>query len=145
MLSYLYSCMIKNGQTEEVFHDICIRWGEMIHYDSTTCWEVFPGFYENSRTRSYCHSWSAFPAVLCLEQMLGVKRIGRGWKKIKIEVPEKMGNWCRGAVPTPFGVIRAWWEREEKTYRLQLPEGIEIDGKDLNGWKLEVERTAVRG
>lgn len=145
MLSYLYSCMIKNGQTEEVFHDICIRWGEMIHYDSTTCWEVFPGFYENSRTRSYCHSWSAFPAVLCLEQMLGVKRIERGWKKIKIEVPEKMGNWCRGAVPTPFGVIRAWWEREEKTYRLQLPEGIEIDGKDLNGWKLEVERTAVRG
>lgn len=24
------------------------RWGEMLRYETTTCWEVFPGFYETA-------------------------------------------------------------------------------------------------
>ena len=48
MLYYLYECWAKLGRRTEIFEDIKRRWGEMVRYESTTCWEVFPGFYENS-------------------------------------------------------------------------------------------------
>lgn len=138
MLCYLHDSLLRLNKTEEVLDDIRSRWGEMLHYDSTTCWEVFPGFYENSRTRSYCHSWSAAPAIVCLEQILGIVRLEKGWKKIRIQVPEKTGNWCRGAVPTPFGNIRACWERKDKTYKIWIPKQIEVDVEGLADWKVVV-------
>ncbi|MDO4273904.1 MAG: hypothetical protein Q4D16_09545, partial [Eubacteriales bacterium] len=138
MLYYLHECLMRMGRAEEVLADIRERWGEMLHYDTTTCWEVFPGFYENSRTRSYCHSWSAAPAIFCLEEVLGIHRAAKGWDKIVIKVPEETGTWCRGAVPTPFGVIRAWWERKEKLYRLWVPRQIQIDTGSLEGWNIEI-------
>lgn len=138
MLNYLHMCLNKLGKSEEVLNDIHQRWGEMLHYDTTTCWEVFPGFYENSRTRSYCHSWSASPAVFCLEQILGIQRIDNGWKKIKIQVPDYAGKWCKGAVPTPYGIIRGWWEKKEKTYKLMVPRQIEIDMSAMEGWNVQV-------
>ncbi|MDY3920372.1 MAG: family 78 glycoside hydrolase catalytic domain [Candidatus Limivivens sp.] len=138
MLYYLHACLLRLGKTEEVLADIRGRWGEMLHYDSTTCWEVFPGFYENSRTRSYCHSWSAAPMMFCLEQVLGVRRTGEGWTSLELQVPKQTGSWCRGALPTPFGVIRASWERKEKRYRIQVPAGIWVDASRLEGWQVEV-------
>lgn len=138
MLYYLHSCLLQMGETEQVLEDIRQRWGEMLRYDSTTCWEVFPGFYENSRTRSYCHSWSAAPAAVLLEWVLGVKRIKEGWSEIRIQVPERTGNWCRGAVPTPFGTIRASWDRKEKRFRLQIPDRIRADVSALDGWDVQI-------
>lgn len=136
MLYYLHACLQKLGQQEQIFEDIRQRWGEMLRYDSTTCWEVFPGFYENSRTRSYCHSWSASPAIYCLTEVLGIQRAEKGWKKIRIQIPEKTGNWCRGSIPTPFGVVRASWNRKERYYKLWVPEGIEVDAFAMQGWKV---------
>ena len=59
LLYYLYGVLAQMGNLERVIRDMEKRWGEMLRYDSTTCWEVFPGFYENARTRSYCHAWSS--------------------------------------------------------------------------------------
>lgn len=140
ILYYLHECLNRMGCQEEVLDDIRSRWGEMLHYDSTTCWEVFPGFYENSRTRSYCHSWSAAPAIFCLEQVLGIRRAGIGWGKVQIQVPQYTGKWCRGAVPTPYGVVRAVWEREEKLYKLWIPSEIEVDISALTGWNVKICR-----
>ncbi|MDO5423206.1 MAG: hypothetical protein Q4F41_05725 [Eubacteriales bacterium] len=140
MLYYLHECLLRLGRAGEVLRDIRERWGEMLHFDSTTCWEVFPGFYENSRTRSYCHSWSAAPAIFCLEQVMGVRRAEKGWRKIVAEVPRWAGAWCRGAVPTPFGVVRVCWEREEKWYRMWVPEEIQVELREMEGWKVEIVR-----
>lgn len=136
MLYYLYETMNKNGRSREVKDDICRRWGEMLHYDTTTCWEVFPGFFENGRTRSYCHAWSSTPAVFCLEYILGIKRAEKGWKKAIISVPDYAGNWCRGGVPTPYGTIRAYWERSEKVYHIWAPEEITIETDGLEDWNV---------
>ncbi|MDC7289934.1 family 78 glycoside hydrolase catalytic domain [Blautia schinkii] len=145
MLYYLHECLNRMGLGEEVLEDIRGRWGEMLHYDSTTCWEVFPGFYENSRTRSYCHSWSAAPAVFCLEQVLGVRRVWTGWQIVEIQVPKTTANWCRGAVPTPYGVIRASWERGERLYKLWVPSEIEVDISALSDWNVEIYRLEGSG
>ena len=138
MLYYLYETMNQTGRSKEVLDDICSRWGEMFHYDTTTCWEVFPGFFENGRTRSYCHAWSSTPAVFCLEYILGIKRADKGWKKAQIQVNDFAGNWCRGGVPTPYGTIRAYWERNEKTYHIWAPAQIEIETINMDDWNVVI-------
>lgn len=140
MLYYYYECLIRLGREESVLEDIKERWGEMLHYDSTTCWEVFPGFYENSRTRSYCHSWSAAPVIFMLEQTLGIQREDEGFRKIRLKEPTGGGGWCRGSMPTPYGRIKAQWERKKKRYTLWLPDAIEADISRLPGWQVEIQK-----
>ncbi len=135
ILFYLYEAYIKLGKKTEVFSDIKKRWSEMIMYDSTTCWEVFPGFYENSRTRSYCHSWSSSPAYFMMKYLTGVKMLEKGFKKITVcDIPDQL-DWCRAAIPTPYGRIKIEWHRKGKEIcvTLDLPEDIEYISNDNKG------------
>lgn len=143
MLYYLYEAWNKIGLCDEIFDDIRSRWGEMIRYETTTCWEVFPGFYENSRTRSYCHSWSTAPAALMQKILLGVKNEDTGFSKISVSVPDTALRWCRGTVPTPFGVILADWNKDLHAFRLQIPREIELTGELPEGFDVTVEYTTM--
>ncbi len=140
MLYYVYECLINRGKVQEVLEDIKKRWGAMLEYDSTTCWEVFPGFYENSRTRSYCHSWSAAPASLMIKYLLGVQMTEEGFKKVRIELPDTELQWCRGTIPTPFGPIHADWKKTTThiEYILWIPEDIIIENAEATGYHLTV-------
>jgi hypothetical protein len=122
--------------------DIKIRWGDMLRYDSTTCWEVFPGFYEVSRTRSYCHSWSAFPAYFLSKYILGIRIEERGFRKICISVPDTDIEWCEGSIPTPFGMVNIRWSRENglKSYYISVPCEIDIAADTSFDWKLTVQK-----
>lgn len=143
MLYYLYESWAKIGLCDEIFADISKRWGEMIRYETTTCWEVFPGFYENSRTRSYCHSWSTAPAALMQKILLGVKIEAPGFRKVSVCIPETSLRWCRGTIPTPYGMILADWNKDIGKVRLQLPQEIELIGSLPEGFEVCVERTAL--
>lgn len=146
MLYFLYESQMKLGKSQEMISDMKKRWGEMLYYNSTTCWEVFPGFYENNRTRSYCHSWSATPAYFMLRYGLGIKKLEKGFKKIKIEMSFKDLNWCRGAIPTPFGMISIEWTKKNEKYNvlLKLPEEIQIDSCMDDAITLQVIRLKSR-
>lgn len=128
MLYYLYQALGKAGQGAGIFEDIKERWGTMLFYDSTTCWEVFPGFYENGRTRSYCHSWSATPAYFMLRDLSGLKVLKPGFEKVAfVGCPIDL-DWCRCSIPTPRGRIAVDWVRRGETWdvQMELPEGIEL-------------------
>lgn len=141
MLYYQYECLAKKGRIQEIMDDIKIRWGEMLKYDSTTCWEVFPGFYEVSRTRSYCHSWSASPAYFFIKYALGVQMIEDGFAKVEITEPSWDMKWCRGDVPTPHGAIHIEWIREEgrKECRVRVSREIEVVFAGTE-WELSIDR-----
>lgn len=126
MLYYLYKAYVKLDQKSIVFEDIKKRWGDMIYYDSTTCWEVFPGFYENGRTRSYCHSWSATPAYYAIRYLSGINVLEKGFGKVTFESCPIDLKWCRSSVPTPYGMLSIDWVCEDGIYdvRLELPEEI---------------------
>lgn len=126
MLYYLYNACVKSGQTGSIFADIKRRWGDMIDYDSTTCWEVFPGFYENGRTRSYCHSWSATPAYYMVRYLSGIRVLEKGFRRITFEACPIDLKWCRSSVPTPYGMISIDWVYEDGIYdvRMEVPEEI---------------------
>lgn len=128
MLFYLYEVWMKEGRAQEVLDDMKERFGGMLFYDSTTCWEVFPGFYENSRTRSYCHGWSAAPVYFLNRYLLGVDMQEEGFQSIEIKIPDTRLEWCRGSIPTPYGDIRVDMERitEVWNYRIKLPKEIRI-------------------
>lgn len=141
MLYYYYDATAAEGNVKEVLEDISWRWGEMIRYETTTCWEVFPGFYENSRTRSYCHSWSSSPAALMQKYMLGIKMEEEGFRKVSFTIPEIENTWCRGTVPTPYGVIYVDWNKNEKTCKLEIPKEIQAEIQLTGGYKLDLLRT----
>lgn len=128
MLFYLYEVWMKEGRAQEVLDDMKERFGGMLFYDSTTCWEVFPGFYENSRTRSYCHGWSAAPVYFLNRYLLGVGMQEEGFQSIEIKIPDTQLEWCRGSIPTPYGDIRVDMEliTEVWNYRIKLPKEIRI-------------------
>lgn len=128
MLYYLYQAYVKAGKRDIIFEDIKKRWGEMLKYDSTTCWEVFPGFYENGRTRSYCHSWSASPAAFMLQHLSGIRILEDGFRKITFETCPIALQWCRSSIPTPYGMISIDWYMENGVYdvRMEVPEQIEF-------------------
>ncbi len=125
-LYYLYECWADGGRLDQLFDDVKARWGEMVRYETTTCWEVFPGFYENSRTRSYCHSWSAAPAMLMQKYLLGVRREDEGFHTVSVRFPETRCRWCRGTIPTPYGAILVDWNKDIRQYRLQIPRAIQV-------------------
>lgn len=135
ILYYLYQAYMNAGNKAIVFEDVKKRWGEMLRYDSPTCWEVFPGFYENGRTRSYCHSWSATPAYFMIRYLSGIQMLEDGFAKITFEKCPIDLKWCRTNVPTPYGMISTEWTLKDGQYEvfMEVPEGIEfVDCADEN-------------
>ena len=141
LLYYLYEVLTELGEFESVVADMEKRWGEMLRYDSTTCWEVFPGFYENTRTRSYCHAWSTAPAMLMQKFLLGIQRDEEGFKKVSVVMPKTGVQWCRGSIPTPFGEIEATWDKHDGEFLIRIPEQIKIGEIQAEGFHITIERT----
>lgn len=128
MLAYLYETWASEGESERIVSDIKTRWQDMLKFDSNTCWEVFPGFYENSRTRSYCHNWSTTPAYFFMKLLSGIKPLQADFSEIKLDLPANQLNWCRTSLPTRFGCIHISWERTATgvEVHLWLPESIKL-------------------
>lgn len=141
LLFHQYELWIRDGNYDAVLGDIRERWGRMLRYDCTTCWEVFPGFYENGRTRSYCHSWSSTPVYFLGKYLLGIRRTSPGFRSITVEIPDTDLTWCQGSLPTPLGMITVWWSREEgkKSCKLFVPAQIDLTLPD-DGWEYRVTR-----
>ena len=142
MLFYLFEIWQEDKKEQEIIDEIRTRWGMMLRYDSSTCWEVFPGFYENSRTRSYCHSWSSSPGYVFIKHILGFSPIESGFKKVKLYIPEVDILWCEGSVPTPYGRIDVRWSKEnnKRVFYAKVPKQIEIENIENNSWEVVIER-----
>jgi alpha-L-rhamnosidase len=142
MLFYLFDIWHGEQKDQDILEEIRNRWGMMLRYDSSTCWEVFPGFYENSRTRSYCHSWSSAPGYVFIKYILGFTPIEQGYKKIELHIPAVDLLWCEGSIPTPLGRIDVRWSKEnnKKVFYAKVPKGIEIEEYNNESWKINIER-----
>ncbi len=141
-LFYVYEVLVAQGKLKDVLEGIKLRWGEMTRYDCKTCWEVFPGFYEVSRTRSYCHSWSTSPAYFLGRYALGVERAADGFDEIRLHAVDAGLSWCEGSIPTRHGRIDVRWSREgtRPKYFLRVPARIHVLTTAMDGWDLTVEQ-----
>ncbi|MDI3547763.1 MAG: alpha-L-rhamnosidase [Halanaerobiales bacterium] len=108
-ISFLfYEALRQQGGSDAVrriVDDIRERWGKMVDYGATTCWETFPGFYKNVLTRSHCHAWSTAPGYYLPACILGVRPLAPGFKRVAV-MPDLAGlEWAKGTVPTPLGPV----------------------------------------
>jgi hypothetical protein len=108
------------GKISMVIDLIRKRWGEMLYYGATTCWETFPGWEKERLTRSHCHGWSAAPSYFFAAYILGVKPLSPGFKEVVIQ-PFTCGlKWAKGYVPTPKGIISVYWELRDGKFSIDV-------------------------
>lgn len=135
----------------------CIReyWGGMLELGATTFWEDFDiswmknaapidrlpeegevdvhGAYGNYCYKGYrhslCHGWASGVTPWLTENVLGVKVLAPGCKKVSIHPHLGELEWAAGDYPTPYGEIKILHKRQKdgsiKT-EIQAPEEVEI-------------------
>lgn len=152
MSFFYYEALTKLGKTGFMLDDIRRHYGQMLRYDATTCWEMYPNFAENRAnpamlSRSHCHAWSAAPGYFLGANVLGVRSAAPGWAKV-IVAPEPCDlRYARGTVPLPEGgTIDVDWEVDGAgVMKLQVwaPRGLDLDIRLPEGFEGSIERFEV--
>jgi len=138
---YVLNAMALAGNHQGAINSIREYWGAMLELGATTFWEDFNIDWMENAARideiipddkidihatygdycyvglrhSFCHGWASGPTAWLSENVLGVKVIEAGCRKVKIEPHLGDLEWVEGTFPTPFGLIEL---RHEK-----LPDG----------------------
>jgi alpha-L-rhamnosidase len=108
-------------------------WGGMLAGGATSFWEAYDLRWDKQHPHSHleadgttgyfvslAHGWSAGPASWLMQQLLGVKSKGAGFRNVQIR-PDLAGlNWIRGSVATPRGPIRI--SEDQKRVKVDIPE-----------------------
>jgi hypothetical protein len=129
---YMLQAMAKAGNYKGAMDIISQYWGGMLDLGATTFWEDFDIDWMKNAGRidelipdgkvdvhktygdycykgyrhSFCHGWASGPTSWLSENVLGVKVLEPGCRKVLIE--PHLGNlkWVKGTYPTPYGVIK---------------------------------------
>ncbi len=134
-LEEYYGAMLKMGATT-FWEDFDITWAENsfrideiprkgkkdIHGD-------FGAFCYKGLRHSLCHGWASGPVAFLAEEVLGIKILSPGCKKVKISPKLGKLKFAEGAYPTPHGLIKIKAYRDEagKTITMyEVPDDIEI-------------------
>ncbi len=77
---------------------------------------------------SLCHGWSSAPAAFLAEEVLGIKILEPGCKKIKIEPSLGYLEYAEGTYPTPSGIIKVHCKKtaDGVAVKYEAPDDIEI-------------------
>ncbi len=131
-------------------------WGGMLELGATSFWEHFdiawtqnaarideltpPGKHDvhveygdysfKGLVQSLCHGWGGGPTAWLSQEVLGIRVIEPGFKKIRIEPHLGDLNFARGTFPTPFGLIRVDHSRKADgsvKVHYEVPAGVEVE------------------
>lgn len=152
---YMLDALSLAGMYNEALGIINSYWGGMIDMGATTFWEDFNIEWMNNSARideftpkgmndihgdfggycypgyrhSLCHGWSSGVTAWLTENVLGIKIVEPGCKILKIEPHLGDLDWVEGSFPTPLGVVKVKYTKQEcgkvKT-EVEAPDGIQI-------------------
>jgi alpha-L-rhamnosidase len=123
---YMIELFDQFAMVEEIFGIIKHRWGDMVHAGDGTTWEMFAEFggLMGFPTRSRCHPFASYANKFLVKYLLGVDPVAPGFSQCRIEPKPPAGiEWCKGAVPTPHGLIAVEWHGDE--VKVEVPDGVE--------------------
>ncbi|MFC5649409.1 family 78 glycoside hydrolase catalytic domain [Paenibacillus solisilvae] len=155
MAFFYYEALASEGKFMVMLDNMRKHFGEMIEYEATTCWEMYPNFKENRAnpnllTRSHCHAWSAAPGYFLGAYVLGVTGTADGWQKVRVSPQPGDLKWARGAVPLPDGGrVDVSWRIEdtgaEKLFHLEVraPRDIEVELAAPQGYCSSLHRLEI--
>ena len=147
--------LAKAGKIAEAQQIINDYWGGMLELGATSFWEDFNMEWTENAGRidelpqagkidihstygdycyvklrhSLCHGWASGPTPWLTENVLGVKVLEPGCKKVKIEPNLGTLKWVKGTYPTPYGVINIEHKLNDKgkiESKIEAPDGVEI-------------------
>ena len=156
---YVLQALAKSGDADTALDFIRTYWGAMLDLGATTFWEDFnlewtsnaaridelvpPGkkdihgdygayCYQGFR-HSLCHGWASGPTAWLSQNVLGVKPLEPGFKRVRIA--PQLGNlkWAEGSYPTPFGPIHVRHDRQPDgsiKSKIDAPPGIQVESPD---------------
>lgn len=79
---------------------------------------------------SFCHGWASGIVGVTVEDILGLKIIESGYKKIAVS-PNLSGlKWIECALPTPYGLLKVRVDGDE--VKIDAPEGVEVVSNLIN-------------
>ena len=154
MSYYILSAVIDTAGIDPALEMMEEYYGAMLDAGATTFWEDFDlewvregaridelpsrdGYdihgdngrfcYQGMR-HSLCHGWSAGPAAILPERLLGIQILAPGCKKLSVKPNLGKLNWAKGTYPTPYGLVHvyAWREGEQTLVDITAPDEIEI-------------------
>jgi hypothetical protein len=151
-VTYIYGVMTDLGYGAEVVRHLRNNFAPMIPYGGT--WEVFKPAPGGGSAWTVSHAWSAHAIYHLPGALVGVRQTEVAWKRIMfapaLDVAE--ADQAETVVPTPQGLIRAWWRRRDGVVeaKLSLPRGVTAEvvlpGMRLAGvtgrqrWRVEMKK-----
>lgn len=150
---YILTAMAMAGDYENCLKCIREYWGGMLKLGATTFWEDFDidwmenasridelteegkvdvhasygGYCYKGHRHSFCHGWASGVTPWLSENVLGIKILEPGCKKVKIEPHLGDLEWAKGTYPTPYGEIFVSHVKKADgsiESRVQVPEGV---------------------
>lgn len=129
--SFILDAMCKAGERQKALDSLRGYWGAMLDMGATSFWEGFDVAWTNNAVRidelpvqgrpnihadfgdfcykgcrnSLCHGWGSSPASWLIRNVLGIRPLEPGCRKV--EVKPFLGNleWAEGALATPAGPV----------------------------------------
>jgi alpha-L-rhamnosidase len=109
MTAFRLRALLAAGEHDVVLDEIRRSWGAMLDAGPGTFWEEAANgedelaMYGRPFGRSRCHAWSAGPAAILPEAVLGVRPLADGWTRFAVQ--PRLGDlaWAGVVIPAPSG------------------------------------------
>jgi alpha-L-rhamnosidase len=121
---YLAQALARTGGFDRFFPQVLAPWRTMLANGLTTWQET------SDPTRSDCHAWSSWPAIIFMTEILGVRPGTPGWTSIVVEPRFTATAWANGRLDTPAGRVEVKWSANAQSRQLELlvqaPAGVPV-------------------
>lgn len=153
---YVLQALAKAGEVDTALDFIRTYWGAMLDFGATTFWEDFNLEWTNNAARidelvppgkkdihgdcgdycyigfrhSFCHGWASGPTAFLSQQVLGIRPVEPGFKRVTIRPQLGRLKWAEGSYPTPMGPIKVRHQREPDgrlRSEVDAPKGIKVE------------------
>jgi len=134
--SYVLSAMARLGHRREAMQWMKSYWGSMLDAGATSFWEAWDPSWAGpdphskleaddkvGYNASLAHGWASGPAAWLMEEVLGVKALAPGFRRVEIRPALAGLEWAKGSVATPRGAIKV--EALSDRVIVTIPAGVE--------------------
>jgi hypothetical protein len=138
---FLLEALVLEKRYDALIDTIRDYWGKQIDAGATTFWEMYQDGAARL-TRSHCHGWSAAPTFFLTQYVLGIQPAEPGYAKVLIAPKPGKLTWAQGRVPTPNGVVAAYWKSGMGGFEMTVESAAPVIVEVPVGGKIQISEGA---